>query len=126
MAPIYLHLSSTDSINIHPENNYSDFTVELSESLDKRFKICLTEFHCETLHEHLFVFCDVIESSFLQNKDLPLLRIVRKVGEFQHLQFHYSSRRSIHRIRIFLTNEKLEVPLQNTGKITCTLMLVPY
>lgn len=126
MDPIYIHASSTDSLDLHPNNTSADFTIELPEVLKFRFKVGLVEFFSEYFNEPILVFSDFIESSYVASEEHALLRIVKSPGEFKHIQFHKGSRQSIKRIRIYLTNQNLEVPSTSLGRVTCSLLLIPY
>lgn len=125
MNAIYLYISSTDSLSIHPDNTSYDFTVELRENLTREYLIALTEFNCDSINEKLYVFCDIIDSSNCKDQLLPVLRVVREQGEFHNLHYYRSSRSSIQRITISIRNSNLEIPTNQIGEVSCTLRLIP-
>ena len=124
-ASKYLTISSIDSLDIHPSNSNYDFTVELERTIYGQFSIALVEIFCNQIPEELYVFCDIVEPSFVHDKMLPLLRVVRQPNEFIHLHQIRSSRALIQRIRIFVLNRTLSSPQFDSGAITCTLKLTP-
>ena len=121
----YLFVCSEDSVDLNPANATYDFTISLPQELNGKFKIALGEITYTSHFEDLYVFCDLCEHSYIKDTSLPILRIVPKMGEFQNLYFHSVTRSNIQRIRIFITNSRLETPSQDVGPIRCTLLLLP-
>ena len=124
MDTIYLFCSSEDSKSLHPDNSNFDFTIELSDPLDKSYVVALTEFTCSSITENLYVLCDIVESSFCRDQYLPLLRIVRNNGEFHSPQFFRCSRSNIQRVRFSIRDHWLNVPTNEIGTVVCTLKLM--
>ena len=121
----YLFLSSTDSLDLSPNNSTYDFTVTLPQTIMGEFKIALVEMHYTSHFEDLYVYCDIAEQSYVKDSSLPILRIVSQMGEFGNLYFFPVTRRAIQRIRVYITNKDFETPLQDAGPIRCTLVLQP-
>ena len=119
----YLFLSSNDSLELHPANSTYDFTVSLPQTMYGDWEIALAEVEYASHNEDMYVFCDLCEYSYVKSKTLPLLRVVSKIGEFEHLFFHKVTRNVIQRIRIFITNDELDTPAQDIGPIRLTLVV---
>ena len=122
----FIYLNSEDSKTIFPENNSFDFTVDLSKILTGRFLIALADFNCENFTEPLFVFCDIVNTSFMFDQYLPVLRRVYKNGEVQNLQYHRASRNSIQRVRVYIRDQQLNTPTTSIGRVTCLLKLISF
>ena len=119
----YLYLSSNDSLDYYPTNNPFDFTVNLPYSLSGQFVVALAEVHYTSHEEELFIFCDLCEDSYIKDNSLPILRTVSNIGEFSNLYFHTVTRKSIQRIRIYITNKNLDKPSYDIGPVRCLLIL---
>lgn len=124
MKSVYVHLSSEDSLEMYPRNNSFDFIVELPEPLDKEYSVALVDFNANVT-EDLYVFCDIIESSYCRDQNLPLLRIVSTAGEVNRVQLYKSSRSSIQRIKIYIRDKDLKVPTNSIGPVRCSLLFIP-
>ena len=122
----FIFLNSTDSENLFPDNNSFDFTVDLERNITGRFLIALTDFDCENFTEPLFIFSDIINTSYINNSYSPVLKLVTKTGEQTNLQYHQTSRNSIQRIRIYIKDNRLNTPSTNIGRVSCVLKLFAY
>ena len=120
---MYLFISSEDSNELNPANTSYDFTVTLPQTINGSFEIALAEMTYTSHNEDLYVFCDLCEHSFVKDSMLPILRAVTGVGGYQNLFYHKVTRNSIQRVRIFITNKKLEHPSQDIGPVHLLLIL---
>ena len=121
---LFLNLSSRDSLALQPENTWHDFTVELPRSIEGKFQCALMEFACaSSMLEELYVFSDICTPEFVADSVQPLLRIVTEEGEVSHPYFKAVSRQVIQRVRIFIRNRNLNVPIQSVGSVRVTLSL---
>lgn len=123
---IYIYLSSTDSTNVFPDNNSFDFTVDLNRNISGRFLVALSDFYCENFNEPLYIFCDIVNTSFIHGQYLPALRLVHANGEAINLQYHKASRNSIQRIRVYIRDKDLKLPSLPIGRVSCVLKLINY
>ena len=122
-----MYLSSKDSLHLY-KNRFDDFTVELPEMYKFRegesWEVALSDISISSdimtsLPESIIVLSDIISTSLLQERYLPVLRpIPAHSGElFTSLfQPHYIrlSNLRISRIRIYCLSEKL-APLINSS-----------
>lgn len=118
---MYLHLSSNDSKDTHPNNENWDFTIDLKKDV-----WCIGEWECSLVDcnyiskkDELYLFCDICSDSFIHNNYLPLLRIIS--GEIRNLFYLPITREHISRIRVYIRNEKGEVPSFSSENFRCTL-----
>ena len=121
----YLFLSSTDSLEYHPNNVSHDFTVELLQEMQGSFRIALCEIMFTSVTEDLYIFCDIAGQSQVKDELHPLLRIVSAPGEFSSLYFHKVSTPVFRRIRIYICNADMKEPTVNIGDVRCTLLIDP-
>lgn len=118
---MYIHLSSNDSKAVFPDNNSSEFIVELKSTIRGNYAVALVDFYCATVPETLYIFCDIITPSFLRGDDAPILRIVHNSGEPRNLHYFPVSRRDIQRIKIVILDANMQkLPL---AEVSCTLHL---
>ena len=76
---IYVYVSSEDSLNFHPENNPSDFTVELPEIINFKcnWVIALTEIYIrDDVAIPLNIYCDICEQSIQKGELKPILKVI--------------------------------------------------
>ena len=118
----HIFISSLDSLEYSPDNTTYDFTVTLPEPIIGRYKVALTEISYPTHFEDLYIFCDIVEQSYLQDKSLPLLRIVTGMGELNHLYYFNVTRQVIQRLRVYILDKNLEKPFEDCGPIRMTLV----
>ena len=122
----YIHLSSTDNVDIFPNNVGNDFTCILPNSLnnttdDYEMALCYIQGPLPAAYN---VFCDVIEQNVIKGQTLPILRHVLSKRDFLDLQFIKVTVPRVNRIQIFLTDLNLN-PLKLSGGVRCTLCLRP-
>ena len=119
----YLFVSSTDSLEYHPNNVAHDFTVELLQEVRGPFRIALCEIMFTSVTEDLYIFCNIAGQSQVNDEMHPLLRIVSAPGEFSSLYFHKVSSPVFRRLRIYIRNADMKEPTVNIGKVRCTLLI---
>lgn len=107
---IYLNLTSTDSLALHPANTPYDFTIELPHAIEGRYRCALLELACEPFAEELYVFSDLCQSELVHDAMLPLLRIVSEPGEVNTPYYKETTRRHIQRINIYIRNSQFDIP----------------
>ena len=122
----YIHLSSTDNVDIFPDNVGSDFTCLLPNAIenlvdDYVMALCYIQGPLPSAYN---VFCDVIEQNVIKGQTLPVLRHVLSKRDFLDLQFIKVAVPRVSRIRIFLTDLNLK-PLKLSGAVRCTICLRP-
>jgi hypothetical protein len=129
--PFHIFLSSLDSLDIHPRNHGSDFTVVLSEN------ICLQgEWECALLESHIYVTppnpwyvcCDLVEESLTGDFKLPILRRAKSnTPPFEQLTYIPVKQRDFNGIRIFMRKRNNKpIKTVSTAKHTlCTLHFRP-
>ena len=117
---MYLFLSPNDSSQVFPDNTNTEYITELNKPLSGNLIVALAEFQCINLPDSCYVFCDIISPSLVKNQDLPLLRIVNKKGEPSHLHYFKVSHPNVQRIKITITDTKLQPP-KSIDNVTCIL-----
>ena len=125
-----MFLSSTDSSAIFPYNSGYEFQVELPSTLHLEgvWTCALREItFTDPLSDDVIVFCDLLQSSFIRNAQLPVLRILPVTGE-KHYIFTdpiqmQLSRDEIKRIRIFIRTTEMSIPSFIQNPVRCTLQL---
>ena len=135
----YLFLSSTDSVNVHPSNNFSDFTVELHTPINlnnvlypnSKWTVALTDISVrgdKSLAGTVIILCDLVECNYIKGETIPILRSLpgRALdGVSLHLPYYMQLKNtSFNSIRIYLVDEnldKLHIEEDNNIKLTCTL-----
>ena len=123
---IYLNLSSTDSLNYHPENTTYDFTVELPRAIEGNFECALLEFSCTSVGEDLYVYTDICEPQYVHDSLLPLLRVITEPGEITLAHYKTVSRKVLQRVHIYIRNKQFEIPTHTLiGPVRITLALEP-
>jgi hypothetical protein len=139
MTSKYLFLSSTDSMDVHPSNNFSDFTVELHSPLDlneelhhdSKWSVALTDISVKwnkSLDGTVIVLCDLVECNYIKGEQIPLLRTLPGAaldGISLHLPYYMQLKNLVFSsLRIYLVDEnleKLKFEQDNNIKLTCTL-----
>ena len=120
----HLFITSADSQNLFPDNNGNKFTVELPTFLKGVKYVALLEFYCDSFFEPLFLFCDIVKSSYAVNSMLPILRVVNTVGEVGNVMPVKTTRDDIIRITFTITDLNLQVPAHDLGAVRLVLRVV--
>ena len=129
MSGIRMFISSCDSLQFFPDNKPNDFTIRLPDELhlEGEWTCTLRNLKCvTTLDTDLYVFCDVVEESYVRNRKLPILQYIpgeqgKMVGNFESDLCAKLSRKDITTIRIYIRDFHLrEAPLAGE-RTTCTL-----
>ncbi len=138
----FMYLSSKDStykINVHENNAFSDFTIELHKEHIfedyERWNVALSDIYLETdeksvmaLVESVIVLSDVCNQSYILGMTAPILRYiplphVTGTSLFQPYYIGLSKPR-LKRIRIYLKNKDLDNISENWPQkaiLKCTL-----
>ena len=122
----YIHLSSTDNVDIFQNNVGNDFTCLLPNAIDNlvddyEMALCYIQGPLPSAYN---VFCDVIEQNVIKGQTLPILRHVLSKRDFLDLQYIKVSVPRVTRIRISLTDLNLK-PLTLSGTVRLTICLRP-
>lgn len=121
---IYLNLSSSDSLDFHPENNSFDFIVELPTIIEGQFSCALIDFFCEAAtFEPLYIFCDICEPEYVLDSVRPLLRIVAESGEVNTAHSKKVNRREIRRVQLSIRDRTFSIPSSPIGRVRMTIVL---
>ena len=120
----HLFISSGDSIHLFPDNSGSKFTVELPTFIEGVKYVALLEFHCDAFFEPLFLFCDIVKSSYAVNSMLPILRVVNTVGEVGNVMPMQTTRDDIIRITFTITDLNLKAPTHDLGAVRLVLRVI--
>lgn len=125
---IYLVISSDDSLATHPNNNAFSFIVDLPRSinLEGNWSCALQNFTFEANNGHvqnLFIYCDVCRESLVNEKYLPLLKMVTSTGDQSPLVFIPVSQTSFNNIMVNIRLENRQVPSFTSRKSTCAFLL---
>ena len=100
---IFLYVNSKDSLSFHPENNPSDFTVELPEiiNFNSCWVICLTEIYIrDDLTYPINIFCDICEQSIQDGELKSILKVIYPdCIQFSNLHYIPIKVSSVSRIR---------------------------
>ena len=111
---MYIFLKSDDSISYHPDNNTCEFVSELPKSIkiEGIWNCSLIHFDVgEEKTEDILVCCDLVESSSVYGREVPILNVLNNAGDIIHPYYIPVNKDIISRIRIkLLTSEgkKLE------------------
>lgn len=104
---MYLFISPSDSISIHPANTNTDFIFELTKPLLLEgvwsFGLVAILFDNKQT-ENLYIYCDLVDCSVVHDKSAPLLRIVKKSEEYSYPLYLPITRNTIERIRFTVKN----------------------
>ena len=132
----YLFLASEDSSEYFPNNKGYDFTIELPRilELEGKWECALINFSTDKKSEDLsdmYVFCDIVQESYVRNSNLPILTVVRYVTKrkfehnltVDHVLYHKISRSNISSLRIYITDSDLNNVSLLTGTSKCILHL---
>lgn len=119
---VFLFLSSTNSLQYHPDNTGTDFTVELPHVVHGQYECALSEIFYDNFQDDLYVYSDICEQNVVHNDYKPILRIVTQPGEVQSLYFMPVSRDSVQRIRIYLRDKDFKTPQVSLNTVRCTLV----
>ena len=123
---MFLHLSSKDCVQSHPDNHAWDFTIDVGKyvTLSGEWEVALTEMLYDGARKmDLYVFSDICSPTYVIDNCLPLLRIVNKPNIFQKPYFVPVSRNDIARIRIYIRTRNNNIPPFQPKSLRCTLQL---
>ena len=145
MASKYLFLTSTDGLDVYPQNNCTDFTVDFPNpiELNSDKTLIMQEWHVAlidininlpiSLKNSVIVMCDLVENSYIKGKRLPLLRILPGAmldGASLHIPYYMKlNTTSFRSLRIYLLDinfESIENEISEDITSTCTLHFLPH
>ena len=127
----YLYLSSSDSELYYPNNTATDFTVELTETLNLpgEWECSLLEiFFTKRIAGDIVVFSDLCANSNISNTKLPVLRFLqngtyKSNSSFLNLISLPITQREIQRIKIYIRTVSGDLPTFIDKPVRCTLLL---
>ena len=122
-----MYLSSQDSIELYPDNTFTDFYVEMDREYSfqscKNWSFALADMYLEgegdieEMREPIVVMCDLASDSYIKGRSVPILRYVPAVeekGTSLLLPYYVGvSKAKTNRIRITLLDKNLEGLLKN-------------
>lgn len=123
---MYFHINSKDCLSTHPQNIASDFTVDLPEPIHfhEKWEIGLTEimYKGKSVGGDVYVYCDICETSVINGKRLPILRIIRKAGEIFNVPYYIPiSQKTISGIRVYIRDSDYDPISFSKRVLRCTL-----
>ena len=126
-----MYVSSEDSQDLYPNNNMTDFVVELPETIhldEGQWEMALIEAHYDKDihkdHGSLYLLCDVCEYSLVRNNKQPILRKLMYHTSYRVLQHFVDipTKKEMKRLHFRLVNVNLE-SVFHQGSFDCTLLL---
>ena len=133
MEEIYLFLSSNDSLDYYTGNNPASFTVRLPESanLEGNWACALRDFQCHPqTSSDLYVFCDVIQDSYVRDRKLPILQHIPRQENGGSVVQNYDTsicfrvtRPNLNSVSIYIKDATMKTPSFKAEPTTCTLHL---
>ena len=132
----FLFLKSNDSSGYFPSNSPGYFTVQLPEAIyfdDGIWYCALRAITCKlVVPADLYIFCDLIQHSYVLDRKLPILQNIPKQSMEQGTRIveNYDStlcfritRSIVSNITLYIRDENLAVPSFGSDPTTCTLQL---
>ena len=125
-----VYISSKDSKDTHPDNQVSDFVVELPTPLllDGRWEVALLDSQstlAKSGKTRMYVCVDLCVESVARGKSVPILAKVPRRGYYESPLTYFTDVRGefIERIRVFLLDDNLK-PLDASGggDFACSLV----
>ena len=130
----FIFLKSTDSLNYYPFNAPQSFTVQLPETInlgDNVWFCTLRSLTCElTAPKALYVYCDLVEQSYVLDRKLPIIQYIPKYKEGRVIESYDSSvrfkvtRSAVASITVYVKDDQFQNPSFTNEPLTCTLHLV--
>ena len=137
---MYIFLCSDVQKKVYPGNTSTNFYVDIANPLycspKTNYEIALIQMFFyvkpgnapDTLpivefDKPLCVFCDLVESSFVFDKNKSVLRIVNEVGEYLDPFYMTLSRDYISRIHVYIKTLNNEFPQYDDYVLRCALHL---
>ena len=126
MAITYVSISSTQNIDIYPQNLWHDFSVELPMELllKSSCQCAVVEF---SVHPHVVIdvniFCDLIEGSCFEGGIAPFLFKAKESPAFISFpQFHHLIYPSVKNFRIYIRESFTNaIPVQSVQAVNMVL-----
>ena len=129
-----LHLSSKDCQRYNPSNTDSDFITDLTSPLilDGSWSCALYNLVCDAAEvesDELMIFCDLCDTSFIHERQEPILRrvLLKQKGRFSVTpdQIFYVPvvKRVVRHIRLYLRTENFQETSFGPRETRSTLVL---
>ena len=130
-----LFLCSNDSAKLYLNNSKNDFIIELGETyeLNGTWTVELMDIQCSlannTISKHMYVFTDLCEHSYVNDKHLPILRripLLKKKNIDKSFAQPYAvkvAHSQIQRIRVYIMDEKNKPVSFSSEPVYLTLRL---
>ena len=130
----FIYASPQDSQALYPTNRFTDFVVELPETLylDGDWEIGLLEVvYNRNVHNEvrcpkgpsILWFCDVCEESFVRGHQLPILRKLERPGTFNPVIYRRIKASATKRLRLYMTDYDLNAITLGSWNFKCVLHL---
>ena len=133
----FIYLSDTDSLDTHPFNRASDFTIDLPQilHLEGEWVCALADVSYSNILEysglsHIFICTDICQQSIVGTTKIPVLRrcAINNLLEytdyiFNNLFYIRVSRDQINHIRIYIRDQSLKPISIQIKSLKCTLHL---
>ena len=107
---MYLFIGSSDSTDIHSENNSCEFIIELPRHINLEGNWTCAILECDigpdTWEEELYISCDLIQNSCVHGKLAPVLAVVNKTTSFTNPFYIPVSKDNVYRMRIQLLTKE--------------------
>ena len=123
---MYLYLNSSDCLFTHPQNVPSDFTIDLPEPLhfdNEKYEIAVTEVLYKGKRTiDLYMFCNICDTTFVREKTLPILRIIRQPNEIFAVPYYIPIyQKNISTVHVYLRDKYYNPVSFSKDYLRCTL-----
>ena len=93
MEHFYMYLNHTDSKHLYPNNRPDNFTIHLPQSLvlDGDWSVGLWDLRLKakgTSRQDSFIFCDAVDTSYVQGWPLKIIKRVTLKPKYTEIQFN--------------------------------------
>ena len=135
----YFHVCSQDSLDIFPDNNASNFKIQLPSTLylEGNWECGLMnisfwpEFTTETKPKEIYIGCDLIVNSYAMNNLFPVLKRISvpsnlntKINiHFPEIDFIDMHKKIIQTVHFYIYDDKSEFPSFAVKDLYCSLHL---
>lgn len=125
---MYLYLCSDDNKDIHPENSWDDFIVELPKNLElekDKWEVALVNVFYKPANlikgQLFYVFANICDYSIARSTTQQILGTFSQRGELANPSYIGVISSLIKTIRISVRNEDFAVDQSESIKLFCTL-----
>ena len=127
---MFLHLSSSDSKDLYPQNNPYDFVTELPLSIDTdedNWYCGLVAFVQSRSTDDVTVLCNIVDTSYIRGKYRTVLRQINNTGTYfgdvSNIQYMGVRVPRINRIHIQIVDSVTMEPLTPVADTETRLVL---